>query len=762
MITASEEQRVIIDSVKSGNNVIVDSVAGSGKTTLIQFIASEMSNKNILVFTYNRRLMDESNARFVELPNVRVFTYHSFVSRNYCAAKDDVGINQALHMPPKKPFSKIDILILDEAQDITPIYYKLITKILSDLPIIPQMCIIGDRYQSIYEYNGADQRFLTHSDKVFEMTKLPWVRTNMHCSYRVTEVMANFINRGVLGIDRIVAYKKGGAKIKHYTMDVFKSESIYHEIFKPLLLEYSHSDIFVLMASIKTKSTSPTNKLANYLSIKGIPIGFTSDKGHAGLMNNKLIFSSFHQSKGLESKVVIVFGFDESYFEFYARGDDKTQCNNPLYVALTRAKERLILISGTKNNPFAFLKKVSDLCDYHGIAIKSEKIDKIRTRSVTNMIDKLDVICTKAIVDEFIPYSVISAPEESIMLPYVVENKYNGLESVSNINGIALPIWAAYKTIGSKVLIDILDDNLNTADKNGLLNSLLMVYSGNAAKKNIDAARIAFYNFARRTDIKLSEMLQFATGLDMYKTNLNYRVNQILHYEWLDDEIANLAIARYSKIITHKSKFEISMLCAYSLDEKKDELNGETIIGVADCIDGDTMWEFKACKENEPKHLLQLAMYAYLNMATNKAPQVQKYKLFNVVDNYVAEIHVTKKQLCSMMDKIMTILTSINNKPVDDSAFFRNVKYYNKELHGKVVFYCVYENAIIYKVRGREKITKAGTSAAKLTFVEYACGAAMLIAFTDMVSDELLEQNPPTMHIQADEIIKALQLKTKK
>ncbi len=40
-------------------------------------------------------------------------------------------------------------------------------------------------------------------------------------------------------------------------------------------------------------------------------------------MKDKLVFSTFHQVKGLERKVVIVYSFDDSYFDFYQRESNR-------------------------------------------------------------------------------------------------------------------------------------------------------------------------------------------------------------------------------------------------------------------------------------------------------------------------------------------------------------------------------------------------------------------------------------------------------
>ena len=46
----SNEQKNIINTLKNNNNIIVDSVAGSGKTTTNLYIAKEFHDKNILLY----------------------------------------------------------------------------------------------------------------------------------------------------------------------------------------------------------------------------------------------------------------------------------------------------------------------------------------------------------------------------------------------------------------------------------------------------------------------------------------------------------------------------------------------------------------------------------------------------------------------------------------------------------------------------------------------------------------------------------------
>jgi superfamily II DNA or RNA helicase len=57
LFTPSSEQQLIIDAIKRGENVSVNAVAGSGKTTTILGIAKQIPEKKILQITYNLSLI---------------------------------------------------------------------------------------------------------------------------------------------------------------------------------------------------------------------------------------------------------------------------------------------------------------------------------------------------------------------------------------------------------------------------------------------------------------------------------------------------------------------------------------------------------------------------------------------------------------------------------------------------------------------------------------------------------------------------------
>src|SRR5437762_14072287 len=80
----SVEQKNIIDQLLT-HNVVVDSVAGSGKTTTNLYIANIHKNKKILLLTYNSKLKMETRERIkkMKVKNLEAHSYHSFCVKYY-------------------------------------------------------------------------------------------------------------------------------------------------------------------------------------------------------------------------------------------------------------------------------------------------------------------------------------------------------------------------------------------------------------------------------------------------------------------------------------------------------------------------------------------------------------------------------------------------------------------------------------------------------------------------------------------------------
>ena len=65
MISATDEQKKILETVKnSADNLLIAAFAGSGKTTTLQMIAEELSDKKGLYLAYNKSILEEARRKF--------------------------------------------------------------------------------------------------------------------------------------------------------------------------------------------------------------------------------------------------------------------------------------------------------------------------------------------------------------------------------------------------------------------------------------------------------------------------------------------------------------------------------------------------------------------------------------------------------------------------------------------------------------------------------------------------------------------------
>ena len=364
------------------------------------------------------------------------------------------------------------------------------------------------------------------------------------------------------------------------------------------------------------------------LEMKGVNIYVpTSDdeKLDEELLKDKMIFSTFHQTKGLERKVVIIFNFDYSYFKFYNRNVNYSICPNELYVATTRGLEQLTLIHHYTNDFLPFIDKnnLEIYCHY-------EDYNKIRNRNLINNDDinnnNFPISVTNLI--KFLPdnviddcYNQLEIIENTdfiinkIDIPMRILND-DTIESVSDLTGIAIPSMFEYKMKNQmKIYKELIDEKY----ENGLKKS--------KNKKRYNLNKIDIHNLTPR------ELLYISNCWSSYKNGYLFKIFQITNYDWLSKNKLNLLLERLNNLnISNNSKFEC---CIYR--EKEKELLNRKLVGFIDCIDYDNniLYEFKVVQKLQKEHYLQLALYMYL-YELNKIDENKtetKYVLFNIVTN---------------------------------------------------------------------------------------------------------------------------------
>lgn len=733
--TASEAQLAVSKAINHGN-VVVDSVAGSGKTTTVLHVARAYPSKNILLLTYNKKLKMETRDRVnrLDITNMEVHSYHSFCVKYYDhKAFTDYELQDIIknNLPVLKQFS-YDIVILDEAQDMSPLYFEVVCKMIKNsndyneenlvptsTEVLPKICVLGDRYQSIFDFNKADNRFIILAEDIFTFNKHEWSYISLDTSFRLTNEMVNFINQCVFKNNRLKAVK-GGNKVRYiicntYENKKFKNFRPYSEIEYYLKKGYKYEDIFVIAPSVRSM-LSPVRQLSNKLVENQIPVyvpNTDEEKLDEDILKNKLVFSTYHQVKGLERKVVLVYGMDDSYFKYYKKHANPAVCPNEIYVALTRAKEHLTIFHSNNADYIDFLdvSKLSNTVDL----IKDTELYKAKTSysrntqvAVTDLTRHLPVNVVSTAYDfiDIVDYNPKKKVKKTDIINIPVKTKQGKLsENVSEITGTSIPMFYEYELTGK---IDSYDQMINDGYILKHTDDDLDDYMFDDEEYEEEESDIDLTNLDNLTPSKL---LIIGNNWCAYKSGYTHKLKQIINYDWLDETKLKLCINRIKAHVKGTCQFEHKLNV-----KKRKELCDKELIGYVDCVekvdDNINIWEFKTVKKIERDHFIQLAIYAYM-METIKR-QIFNKKMEDL--NATGIIPIIDDQVTIYIDDdiVNGVITKVHEDgdvtvKVDNTTFRRSIacivnsKFMDEERDHLVQRYCINYNYYLYNIITDEK-----------------------------------------------------------
>jgi len=583
----SDEQRHVYNLIYEGNNVVVDACAGSGKSTTILSIADAMPTIEFIQLTYNSVLCGEIRQKIKELviQNLHVYTFHSLVVKYYSSeGHTDTFMRRVVkdNMVPRTKIPKFQVLVIDEAQDMSFLYFKMVVKFCKDKGEPIQLLILGDYMQGLYEFKGSDVRFLTQADEIwkhFPLLRSPdFVKCTLKTSYRVTQPMADFVNNVLLGDERLLACKSG-EPVVYIRRKIWEVEKyIIHKILGLIRDEGAKpSDFFVLGGSVKGEK-SAIRRLENVLVEKNIPCHvpmFENDKIDERVIDGKVVFSTFHSVKGRQRKYVFITGFDKSYFTYFARNLSPLSCPNTLYVGATRATHRLFLVEneGEHSRPLPFLKinhvqmKNEHYMDFQGIpqsifykkdGEQEDSNPNIRIRNgrklPTHMTTPTELIkfISESVIEEINPIlDCIFVRKHGLLLhnnidiPSVIQTHMGFHEDVCDLNGIAIPMMYFEKLIENPM--SSMPPNMNILCNNGgqVLHNII--------RNNMSDVKEREHVFLKKhieglptICNSISDYLSLSNTYVAVKEKLYFKIHQIKsdEYTWLSEDTVNACFAR--------------------------------------------------------------------------------------------------------------------------------------------------------------------------------------------------------------------------
>lgn len=291
-----------------------------------------------------------------------------------------------------------DWLLVDEAQDINPARRALARKMLRPSG---RAIFVGDRHQAIYGFTGADADAVNQIGRDFRCTMIP-LTTTYRCPKAVVTAARGYVNHieahetapeGIVrdgfeedligseltvrdailcrltaplvktafklikaGIGCHVEGRDIGADLIALATRWKRVKTI--EALRSRLEEYADAEIKKLKEKKQDAKAEAVADRVETLQVLMDGCGsiadlvgkieklFTSDEdGH----QNTLTLSTVHKSKGREWERVFVLGFNEFMPSKYAQQPwQQEQERNLIYVAFTRAKQELVLVSMAK------------------------------------------------------------------------------------------------------------------------------------------------------------------------------------------------------------------------------------------------------------------------------------------------------------------------------------------------------------------------------------------------------------------------------
>lgn len=674
---------------------------------------AEQTDKKILHLTYNSSLRKEFQERVekLEINNIEVHTFHSFAVKYFLSsAYTDEGLREIVcnKLELKMDMPTYDIVVIDESQDLTPLYYRFVIYFLSHLKCQIQVVILGDPLQSLYEFKGSDYRFLTLAPEIWKrhgfLKTSVFKKCTLKMSYRLTNQMSEFINK-VLYKDKFIYTCRDGDRVKYIRNNTYGIEKVVINIIKKVLDEGDlPNDIFILAASVSGVN-SHVRKLENVLSELGIScyIPYSDiEKIDDRVINGRIVFSTFHSVKGRQRKHVFVVGFDNSYFEYYAKKISKDLCPNTMYVSCTRSTDKLYLLENNQRNtdkPLNFLNmnhhemKISEFIDFHGLAqtifydnpAKKREIVKVKHITTPSQLIKYISESTLQIITLRLKCLFVDLSEDKFSsledeIPNVIELSDKSYEDVSDINGITIPcIYYDYAVGIESAACCAKECNLYELIRSDIKN--VKDNEHNYLKKifeelNPVCESISDYLFMSNLYIAVKEKLYFKLKHIKKK-----------EYNWLCEKTINKCKLFMDHYIVPKCSENVPSartMCQEKTiifsSSEDDHLEIDDILSKyfpsdvfrftarIDIETEDTVWEIKCTTLLSVDHFLQVIIYSWLWRAIYPK-DTKKFKILNIKTAQVFELNASMEELTQIMVLLLENKFFEKNNAIADAEF---------------------------------------------------------------------------------------------
>lgn len=376
------QQELLARSLGEGHRVI-HGAAGSGKTMILGYRCAhlaQVSSKPVLVLCYNKSLAGRLQQVLAERglsEKVTVRNFHAWCSDMLTAFNVDrpaynLSTNVKMAQLIQNTIDGVDqghipraqyaAVLIDEGHDFQPEWFKLVVQMID--PESNSLLVLYDDAQSIYRSKGgkSGMDFSFASVGIQAQGRTTILRLNYRNTVEVLSVARAFAVELLTARDAaedgvpIVAPQSAGRRGAF--PELLRFESDWHEyncIVERIRDEHGKGRALDDMAVIY-RSTAQAQRIERALSEAGIAFASgQSAKGRGALYGSEdaVKIVSMHSSKGLEFGLVLI----PSLGDMPKKGEDEVDEARLLYVAMTRAIDRLVM---TYREPSSFTQRIKE------------------------------------------------------------------------------------------------------------------------------------------------------------------------------------------------------------------------------------------------------------------------------------------------------------------------------------------------------------------------------------------------------------------
>ncbi len=363
LVKVMDAQQELLARSLGDEHRIIHGVAGSGKTMILGFRAMQLAralSKPILVLCYNKTLaarLDQLMGERGLSDKVQVYNFHkwcrSMLTAYHVPLPAD-GPHYAEELPPaviagvdsgQIPRFQYGAVLIDEGHDFEPDWYKLIVQMID--PQTNSLLVLYDDAQNIYG-QASRKKLSWKSLGVQAQGRTTILKLNYRNTLEILSVARGFANELLLGraeeddgVPLIAPESAGRRGALPELIRVERMEDQLPAIIQRLRDEHAGGRRLSDMAVI-FRNGWEGEKLHEALQRAQIPSRLAEGNGKSSLfvVDDTVKLVTMHSSKGLEFPLVIIPGLGS----LPKPGKDEVDEARLLYVAMTRATERLVLI----------------------------------------------------------------------------------------------------------------------------------------------------------------------------------------------------------------------------------------------------------------------------------------------------------------------------------------------------------------------------------------------------------------------------------